>query len=53
MKGQVMATLNAIELIMKTGDFPVNLKFMFEGEEEIGSQHMAEFLPQHAGLVQS
>ncbi len=53
MKGQVMATLNAIESIMKTGDFPLNLKFMLEGEEEIGSQHMPEFLPKHADLFKA
>jgi acetylornithine deacetylase/succinyl-diaminopimelate desuccinylase-like protein len=44
MKGQAMATLNAVESIMKTGDFPVNLKFLLEGEEEIGSKNMEGFL---------
>ena len=32
MKGQMMATINAVESIMQAGDFPVNLKFMLEGE---------------------
>lgn len=53
MKGQVMATLNAVEAIMKTGDFPVNLKFMLEGEEEIGSMNMGNFLPQHKDLFKA
>ena len=50
MKGQVMATLNAVESVMKTGGSPVNLKFLFEGEEEIGSQSMGAFLQKHKGL---
>ena len=53
MKGQVMATLNAVESIMKTGDFPLNLKFMLEGEEEIGSLNMGNFLPKHKDLFKA
>ncbi len=53
MKGQVMATMNAVESIMKTGDFPVNLKFMLEGEEEIGSMNMGNFLPKHKDLFKA
>jgi acetylornithine deacetylase/succinyl-diaminopimelate desuccinylase-like protein len=53
MKGQIMATLNAIEAVMQTGDFPLNLKFMFEGEEEIGSQHMPEFLAEHGDMFKA
>ncbi|GAB4538015.1 MAG: dipeptidase [Anaerolineales bacterium] len=48
MKGQVMATLNAVEAVMKTGEFPVNLKFLLEGEEEVGSRNMEMFLQKHA-----
>ncbi len=53
MKGQVMATLNAVESIMQAGDFPVNLKFMLEGEEEIGSMNMGSFLPKHKDLFKA
>jgi acetylornithine deacetylase/succinyl-diaminopimelate desuccinylase-like protein len=53
MKGQVMATLNAVESIMKTGDFPVNLKFLLEGEEEIGSRNMDAFLSQYKDLCKA
>ncbi len=53
MKGQVMATLNAIESIMKTGNFPVNLKFLLEGEEEIGSFNMDTFLPANKDLFKA
>jgi acetylornithine deacetylase/succinyl-diaminopimelate desuccinylase-like protein len=49
MKGQVLATFDAIESLMKGGgEFPVNLKFLLEGEEEIGSKHLEAFLQKHA-----
>jgi acetylornithine deacetylase/succinyl-diaminopimelate desuccinylase-like protein len=49
MKGQVLATFHAIESLMKGGgEFPVNLKFLLEGEEEIGSQNLEVFLQKHA-----
>ncbi|HEX9028533.1 MAG TPA: M20/M25/M40 family metallo-hydrolase, partial [Anaerolineales bacterium] len=37
MKGQVTASLKALEALVRTGSLPINLKFMIEGEEEIGS----------------
>jgi len=51
MKGQVVATFNAIESVMQSGapnGVPVNLKFMLEGEEEIGSKNLEPFLKKHA-----
>ncbi|HLF90672.1 MAG TPA: dipeptidase [Anaerolineales bacterium] len=54
MKGQVAATLFAIEAILKTGGkLPINVKFMIEGEEEIGSKHMPDFIANHRGLLAS
>ncbi|MHC1741026.1 MAG: dipeptidase [Anaerolineaceae bacterium] len=53
MKGQLWATLSAVEAIMKTAEFPVNLKFVFEGEEEIGSLNFASFVAEHKDLLQS
>ena len=48
MKGQVLATFDAIESVMKSGEMPVNLKFLLEGEEEIGSKHLEPFLKKYA-----
>jgi acetylornithine deacetylase/succinyl-diaminopimelate desuccinylase-like protein len=51
MKGQVLAVLDAIEAIIRTGSMPVNLKFIFEGEEEIGSPNLSHFIPKHKELL--
>lgn len=44
MKGQVIASLAAVEAALKAGSLPVNIKWMIEGEEEIGSSSMADFI---------
>ncbi len=51
MKGQIMVALNAIEAIKKTGKLPINFKFLFEGEEEVGSPHLAPFMQAHKDLL--
>ena len=48
-KGQHLAHLNAVEAYLKTGTpLPCNLTFLIEGEEEVGSTQLYEFLPTHA-----
>jgi acetylornithine deacetylase/succinyl-diaminopimelate desuccinylase-like protein len=42
---------NAVEAILKTGSMPVNLKFLIEGEEEIGSPNLAPFIREHKDLL--
>ncbi len=51
MKGQVVATLCAVESIVKNGAFPANIKFMIEGEEEIGSPSLVDFMESHKDLL--
>ncbi|MBU0696130.1 MAG: M20/M25/M40 family metallo-hydrolase [Bacteroidetes bacterium] len=53
-KAGVMAILNAYDAINKSGLTPrCNLKFFFEGEEELGSPHLNEILEKHQTLLQS
>jgi acetylornithine deacetylase/succinyl-diaminopimelate desuccinylase-like protein len=51
MKGQVVASLKAVESVMKNGGLPVNLKWLIEGEEEIGSEHLDDFIKEHTDLL--
>ncbi|MDP6908046.1 MAG: dipeptidase [Flavobacteriales bacterium] len=43
-KGQMYMHVKAVELMMKNGDLPCNVKFMIEGEEEVGSDNLGEFV---------
>ena len=43
-KGQVMMQVNAFEALAGNNSLPCNVKFMIEGEEEIGSDHLEEFV---------
>ena len=47
MKGQLHALLKALESLSQSEGIPVNLKAMFEGEEEIGSPNLGSFIAQH------
>ena len=47
-KGQVFMHFKAVEAHMKrTGRLPVNIKFILEGEEEVGSAHLDDFVRDH------
>jgi acetylornithine deacetylase/succinyl-diaminopimelate desuccinylase-like protein len=50
-KGMIMACVAAAEATARAGAPPVNLKFLIEGEEEIGSVHLADFLRSHRELL--
>lgn len=53
-KGHVMANLKAIEsMLMVDAACPVNLKILFEGEEESGSEHIFQFVADHASMLQA
>src|SRR2546421_3610443 len=47
-KGQVFMHFKAVEAHLKqTGKLPVNIKFILEGEEEVGSINLDEFVREH------
>jgi acetylornithine deacetylase/succinyl-diaminopimelate desuccinylase-like protein len=43
-KGQFYMHVKAFELMMQTGGLPCNIKFMIEGEEEVGSNNLGIFV---------
>ena len=51
-KGQIFAHLKGVEaLLNETGTLPVNVKFLIEGEEEIGSPNLMPFIEAHQDLL--
>lgn len=46
-KGQMYMHVKAFEIMMKTGTLPCNVKFMIEGEEEIGSVNLGPWIIQN------
>lgn len=47
-KGGLLAAIQAVEGILKVqGNLPINVKFLLEGEEEVGSPHLEPFLEAH------
>ncbi len=51
-KGQNFVHIKGVEAYMKTvGKLPVNVKFVIEGEEEVGSENLTEFIKEHKGLL--
>jgi acetylornithine deacetylase/succinyl-diaminopimelate desuccinylase-like protein len=53
-KGQLFQHLKAVEAWMRTeGRLPVNLRFFFEGDEEVGSEPIERFIDEHADLLRA
>jgi acetylornithine deacetylase/succinyl-diaminopimelate desuccinylase-like protein len=46
-KGQVYMHIKAFEAMMKLNALPCNVKFMIEGEEEVGSENLANFVKEN------
>jgi len=53
-KGQLFVHLKSIEAFLRTaGSLPVNVKLLIEGEEEIGSEHLEEFVREHVEMLKA
>jgi acetylornithine deacetylase/succinyl-diaminopimelate desuccinylase-like protein len=53
-KGNLVARLAAVDAYLRArGELPVNVKFIFEGEEEIGSPNLADFADAHPDLIKA
>lgn len=51
-KGQSYTHIKAVESFRKTGtELPVNVKFILEGEEEIGSPNLIPFIEEHKDML--
>ena len=46
-KGQMYMHVKALEYMTSTGNLPCNVKFMIEGEEEVGSESLSWFVPRN------
>ena len=52
-KGQSFMHAKAFEFMVKTNQLPCNVKFMLEGEEEIGSGSLYGFCEEHKDLLKA
>ena len=53
-KGDTLARIHAVEVYQAVyGDLPLQLKFFVEGEEEVGSPHLATLAERHADLLRA
>ena len=52
-KGQSFMHAKAFELMVRTNTLPCNVKFMIEGEEEIGSANIGPFCTQYKEMLKS
>src|SRR5215211_412322 len=51
-KGELITRIKAVEYFLKkTGDIPCNVKFIVEGEEEIGSEHLEKYLTHYKNKI--
>ena len=51
-KGELITRIKAVEYYLKkTGDVPSNVKFMVEGEEEVGSVNVEQYLNRYLNML--
>jgi len=52
-KGQFYMHVKALEIMNNTNTLPVNIKFIIEGEEEVGSPNLGKFVTQNKQLLEA
>lgn len=52
-KGQAFMHAKAFEALVKTGNLACNVKFMIEGEEEIGSPNLGKWCSEHKEMLKA
>lgn len=52
-KGQMYMHVKALETLINTAQLNCNIKFMIEGEEEIGSDNLEKFVEEHKDLLKA
>lgn len=52
-KGQFYMHVKALEILTKTDTLTTNIKFIIEGEEEVGSPNLAKFVSSHKDLLKA
>ncbi len=52
-KGQLYMHIKALEIMNKKGSLPCNIKFMIEGEEEVGSDNLGKFVSANKQLLKA
>lgn len=52
-KGQMFMHLKAVEAMLSSDEMPCNVKFMIEGEEEVGSVNLATFITEQKDLLKA
>lgn len=52
-KGQMYMHLKAFEAMMASGELACNVKFMIEGEEEVGSSNLSTFVKENHDLLKA
>ena len=52
-KGQFYMHVKALETMVKTNSMETNIKFLIEGEEEVGSPNLGKFVAEHKDLLKA
>lgn len=52
-KGQFFMHVKAVECMIQNGGLPCNVKFMIEGEEEVGSENLDPFLEKYREMLEA